>query len=457
LAAATWWAVFGTAGRGAAADAGSMKLPPVTRIELENGLRVLVMKDDRIPLVNLRLGMWGGSASDPPGLEGLSYLTASVVRKGAGPYSAEEFAERVEYLGGRLETGVTRDCTEVWAEFMSKDFEEALRLTGYVVMKPELAPEEFKREKDKLLGRLARVPEEPFDLADREFWALLFGGHPYAHPVDGLRASVGRIKLDDVRRYRKEHYVPDHAVLAIVGDVESQEAIEQAGRVFGSWKRAGAGKEPSPELPPPNESRVLLVDKPDATQTQIRIGSVAVSRADEDYAAAYVANVLFGGGFTSRLVDEIRVNRGLSYSPHSRLYAYADAGVFVIKEYTRNELAGETLTVTLDLLRQVRDEPVGEEELRKTKNYIEGLYPLRLETQDALAKALMESEIYGLGPDYVSAFPEMVDSVTVRDVAWVAEKYLAPDALTITLVGPADSLRSAVSGLGKLMVREARY
>jgi len=431
-----------------------MKLPPVSRTELDNGLVLLSVRDERLPLVNIRLGIWGGSASDPEGLEGLCDLTATLVRKGAGPLSTAEFAEKVESMGGRIESWASKDYTVVSAEFLAKDFEEALELVGDVVMRPGFDPDEFSREKTKVLGRLAQVPDDPFDLADREFSAFLLGDHPYGHPTDGTIPSVGRIGLDDVRSYHESFYRPQRSVLAVIGDVDPEDAKEAVERIFSGWERGGEEVSSPPPEAAPGGRRILLVDKPDATQTQIRIGNPALSKSDEDYAALYAANVLFGGGFTSRLVDEIRVNRGLSYSPHSRLYTYASGGVFVIKEYTRNELAMETIEITLGLVRDLREKGVSEDELAKTKSYIRGLFPLRLETPESLAENLVEMELYGLGEDYLTVLPKRVEELTVEDVERVARKYMAFDDFTFTVVGVADSLRGPLAAYGPVEVKK---
>jgi zinc protease len=431
-----------------------VKLPPVERTVLDNGMVLLVMKDDRLPLVNMRLAVWGGSASDPRGKEGVCGLTATLLRKGAGRLSAGELAETVEFMGGRLDSHAQRDYSLVTAEFLSKDFETGLGLVSDVVLRPAFEPDEFNREKEKRLGRLEQIVDEPFELADREFSMYLLGDHPYAHPTDGVFATVSGILLEDVREYHGRFYRPQRSVLAVVGDVEPETVASAVAELFGGWERNGEERTSPPAPATRKGRRILLVDKPDATQTQIRIGNIAPSRTDAGYVPLYVTNVLFGGGFTSRLMDEIRVNRGLSYSPHSRLYCHASGGMFVIKEYTRNELAMETIRVTLDLIKALREEPIPEEELSKTKNYVNGLFPLRLERPESLAGRLLEIELYELGDDYLARFPEQVRAVSSEDLSGAAVEYVAFDDFTFTVVGVASELEAPLSEYGDVEVKK---
>lgn len=440
-------APLGTAGA-------EMNLPPVERTVLDNGMVLLVMKDGRLPLVNMRFAVWGGSASDPAGKEGVCALTATLIRKGAGRLTAGEFAETVEFMGGNLDTDADRDFSIIAGEFLAKDFEKGLGLVADVVLRPGFDPEEFQREKAKTLGRLEQIVDEPYDLADREFGMFLLGDHPYAHPTDGLMSSVREITLDDVRGYHDRFYRPQRCVLAVVGDVDPGVVASAVKALFAGWERNGEERTNPPAPVPRQGRRILLVDKPDATQTQIRIGSLAVSRTDGRYVPLYVANVLFGGGFTSRLVDEIRVNRGLSYSPRSVLSCNASGGMFVIKEYTRNELAMETIEVTLDLVKGLREAPIPDEELNKTKTYVNGLFPLRIERPEALAARLLEIELYGLGDDYLSRFPSEVMAVTRDGLSEAVNEYVAFDDFTFTIVGVAAELEGPLSAYGEVVVKK---
>lgn len=433
-----------------------MQLPPVERNVLSNGMVVLVMQDDRLPLVNFQMAIWGGSASDPAGLEGVADLTATLIRKGAGGRSAVEIAESIEFMGGRLSSSTQTDFSLLTAEFLAEDAEKGLGILGDIVLRPSFDKEEFEREKSKVLGRLEQLTDDPYELADREFGMFLLGEHPYAHPTNGVLSSVRAIKRSDVIDFHHGSYRPQRAVLAVVGDVDPGEMLSAVRDVFGGW--VPEGDEPAAHGAPTGGTgrRILLINKPDATQTQIRIGNLALSRSDDDYVPLTVANVLFGGGFTSRLIDEIRVNRGLSYSPHSRLYGMADGGIFVIKEYTRNEQAMETIEVTLDLVAGLRNEPIPEEELAKTKSYVTGLFPLRIERPESMARQLLEIELYQLGEDYLDKYAGMVKQVTAEDLSRVANENVGFEDLTFVIVGVADQLKEPLSKLGNVEVREIK-
>ena len=431
-----------------------MRLPPIERTSLSNGMVLIVMEDARLPLVNFRMAIRGGSASDPEGLGGLADLTATLIRKGAGEHTAIELAETVEYMGGELDSYAEKDFALVAAEFRAEDAETGLNILGDVVLRPRFDRGEFEREKSKAQGILERLPDDPYALADREFEMFLLGEHPYAHPTNGTRAGVRRVKWEDVIAFHNRCYRPQGAVLAVVGDVDPAEVLSAVREIFGGWVPSEENPRAIEAPAVPTGRRVLLIDKPDATQTQIRIGNMVPPRGHSDYLPLTVANVLFGGGFTSRLIDEIRVNRGLSYSPHSSLYGMAEAGVFVVREYTRNEQAMETIEVTLDLIEELRNEPISQEEIEKTKNYVTGLFPLRLERPESMASRLLEVELYGLGEDYLGTYAEKVRRVTAADLSRVIEENIRFGDLTFVIVGAADHLEEPLSRLGEVEVRE---
>src|SRR5262245_4979857 len=288
--------------------AGGFKLPASATRSLSNGVRVHVMEYHELPLVDLHVVITAGAAHDPAGKEGLADLVAGLLRKGAAARSAQEVAEAVDFVGGSLEASADPDGTRVTAEFMARDLGLGLELLGDVLMRPAFAPEEIERLKGETIAELKAARENPSLLASRRFFQILYGDHPYAHPTPGFEASVASITPEDVRRFYRAHYTPDAAIVVAVGDFKSDEMFSRLEKALGGWTGRSAAQSALPAPAPPKGRTIHLIDKPDQTQSQIRIGGIGIKRTDPDYTAVQVANTILGGGFTSRLMEEIRVN-----------------------------------------------------------------------------------------------------------------------------------------------------
>ena len=428
---------------GVAHAADEFELPPITRTVFDNGLRVVVAEQRELPLVGFYLLIGAGAAQDPAGDEGLAALTAATLTRGTVEHSAEELAEKIESLGGSLQASAGTDGTVVVGEFLAKDYVAGLDLLRQVMREPALESDEVRRAREEQEAEIVAALERPATIADVCFAGFLYGAHPYGRPVTGHVGSVTTLKRDDVYNFYARFYRPNNAILVLVGRVEPQEAIDRLRQAFGTWEarpdaipsRAGA-----PASVP--RRRILLVDKPNATQAQIRLGNVAMERANPDYLAATVGNTILGGGFTSRLIEELRVKRSLTYGAWSQFVARLTGGDFQLGTFTKNETTVETLGVTFDVLDGFRKAPPQAKELEKARAYLRGQFALKLERPEDLAARLADVEFYGLPADELATYRGRVAAVTSDQVEAVVRRYMAAsDAVAVVVVGKADDIR----------------
>jgi zinc protease len=439
----------------AAGAASAFQVPAPQRTTLRNGLLVLVLEQHSVPLVQMQLMVRSGSVSDPVGQEGVADLLARLLKRGTSKSTADQFAEQVEFLGGTLDAEAGLERIRVTGEFAAKDFEAGLGLLAEMVQAPALREEEFEKERSLALAGLEASLDDPDSLATRVFYGWLFGGHPYGRPADGSKRSVAALKRSDVAAFHQSHVSPANAVLAIVGDVDGRRARQAAERLFGPWKRRGVPETRLAVPAPARGRRVLLVDKPDATQSQIRIGSVGLRRSDPDLVPLTVVNAVLGSGFTSWLVEEIRVKRGLTYSIRSSIQARRSAGSYLVSTFSKNATVAETIKRSIELMGRMRTEGPGEADLDKGRNYVAGLYPLRIETPDALAAEILDVEFYGLGPEYINRYQGGIRSVGLPAARAAASRHIPSDDVAIVVLGPADELRGPLEAFGKVTIRKA--
>ena len=421
-----------------------LRLPKVTRAIFDNGLHVIVAEYHELPLVDFHLIVGAGAAQDPPGKEGVSAVTANALRRGASKLGAEELARAIESLGGRINTTPGTDGTIVTAEFLRDDFAAGLDLLRQVVLDPKFARDEVRRAREEQVASIVAGLEDASTVAEKCYGIFLYGSHPYGRPVEGRRASVSDLGRSDVTAFYDRWYRPNNTILVLVGDVAAADAVVRLREAFGGW-RARPDAIPLRPLPPEPAParRLLLVDKADATQAQIRFGNTAIKRSDPDYLPAQVANTILGGGFTSKLIEELRVKRSLTYAAWSMFAARFAGGDFRIGTFSKNPTTAETLDLALTVEGDIRNHPPDRKALDKAKSYLRGQFPLRLETPEALAARLAEIDFYGLPVDELATFRRRVAAVTPADVQRVARDHMPPpDRVAIVVVGQGAQVRA---------------
>ena len=437
------------------APAAPVQLPAYTRTTLKNGLVVYIMPTQRLPLVDFRLLVRAGSVNDAVGKEGLASLTADLLTQGAGPRNAQQIAGDIAFVGGSLEASAGTEQVILTCEVLKKDFGIGLELLHDVAVNPTFPAEEFARKKDETLGTIASQKDDPGTVANQALGPFLLGTSPLAHPSIGWEKSVRALTRDDVARFHARHVRPDNAMLAVVGDVEPRAVLAALEKAFADW-RAG-GEKPGDAyqpVPQPRGRSVLIVNKPEVTQTQIRLACMGVPRNHPDYYPITVANTILGAGFTSRLVNEIRVVQGLTYSISSRFGMFRNAGTFRVSTFTKNESIRKTIDETLKVVKALLEGGPSEEELAKAKRYLTGQFPLGLQAPDALAAQLLDIEFYGLDPKYVETFNDRINAVTMTDCRRALKSYFCADDLRILVVSNPEVAKQALGGLGPIEVQE---
>jgi zinc protease len=428
--------------------ADELTLPVVTRVTLPNGLRVVVAEYHELPLLDFVVFVGAGASQDPKGEEGVAMLTATSLKRGTKRMSAEELADAIESLGGAVGAAAGADATVATAEFLAADFDAGLGFLRQVLREPAFAGDEVRRARDEQLAGLVAGLEEPGVIAERCFAPFLYGAHPYALPPDGRRQSVAKLDRGDVRDFYDRWYRPNNTILVLVGDVAAADAVRRIEAAFGDW-------EPRPDAVPTRAGapqavgsrRVLLVDKPDATQTQIRVGAIGMTRRDPDLLSSQVANTILGGGFTSRLIEELRVKRSLTYGAWSAFVARQVGGDFRIQTFTKTPTTLETTQLALAVLDDFRSHPPAAKLVAKAKTYMRGQFPLRLETPDAIAMRLAEIEFNGLPADELETYRTRVTAVTPEIAGRAARAHMPPsDAVAIAIVGKASEIRAPLEG-----------
>lgn len=433
-----------------------LALPPITESKLENGLSVVTVEKHDLPLVTLRLVLTTGAIRDPVGKAGLASFTGSLLRRGTATRSGEELDDTIESSGGLMGIDVGFETTSIVVTVPREHLEAALGVISELVRAPSFPMSDVDIERRQLLAGLAHDLDDPSYIADRAISGFFYGtGHPYGRAVHGHTASVSTFVRDDVVAFHEQTYSPSGAMLFFAGDIEPERAREAAEKLLGGWEGPVLERiNPSAPVVPPGV-RILLVDKPDASQAQVRATAPGLARRDARYHAAVLANTVVGGGFTSRLVDEVRVNRGLSYSVGTRLVALRDFGAISFSTFTRTDTVREILDVSLGVLDAFAETGPTDSELGNAKRYVIGLYPGRVESIEQLTEALASMRLLDLPFDEIERYRGELASVEDAEVRKVASLWPGSRGASVVVVGDASKILPQLEGLGEVSVVKA--
>jgi zinc protease len=421
--------------------------PPYEIRTLANGLRVVVVAHHEQPAVSMRLIVRAGAAQDPPGKAGLATLMASLLDQGAAGRTSEQIADTIDFVGGALGVGAGTDLSFVNVLVLKDSFDLALDLLSDVVRRPSFSPAEIERQREQVLSALQVNAQDPEYLAGVAIDRLVYGFHPYGIPSAGTPESVASLTRDDIVSFHERWFAPNNAILAIVGDLPAEEAFKGAERAFGSWERKPVPAIAFPELPEPTR-RVVLIDRPGAVQTEIRVGNIGIPRKHRDYDAFSLAIRVLGGEGANRLQRMLRSERSLTYGASADVQALKQAGAVVAETDTRSDATGEALRLVVDEFWRLQRDPVHELELSDAKAYMTGNFPLTIETPDAIAMQVLNVLFYDLDVDDLQTYRERVSRIGADDIQRVARSYLRPNRLSIVLVGDATTVLPQLKGAG---------
>ena len=404
------------------------------RIMLENGMVLLLSEKHDIPMVTMSLAIKAGSTAAPRDKPGLASITASLLTQGTAKRPATQISREIDFIGGSLSASGGTDFASAGLRVLKKDIRIGLDLLSDVLLNPAFDQKEIDRKVKETLAEIRRQKDEPGVVADEAFEKAVFGGHAYGTTSDDVAAYLPKLDRRDIVNFHAARYSPNNTIIAVVGDVNEKEIVALLNEYFKSWQRKEQPLPAPVQLPAIPTTVVQKINK-DITQANIVMGHIGINRENSDYYAVMIMNyILGGGGFSARLMDNIRDNKGLAYDVHSVFAAQKEPGSFSVTIQTKNESANEVISETLKEIRRMQNEKVSEKELADAKAYLTGSFPLRMDTSSKIAGMLTSIEIYNLGLDFPQKYPGLINSVTAEDIQRVAKTYLRPDAMAIVAV-----------------------
>jgi len=404
------------------------------RILLDNGMILLLSEKHDIPMVTMNMAIKAGSMVEPADKPGLASITASLLTQGTTKRTANQISREIDFVGGSVSASGGDDFATASLRVLKKDLRTGLDLLSDVLLNPVFDQKEIDRKVKETLAEIRRQKEEPDSIAGEAFAKMVFGAHPYGKTDDEVAAYLPKLVRQEVVDFHTTRYSPNNTIIAVVGDVGEQEIKLLLNEYFKSWKNKAQPVQ-SPAQPPVREKTIVQKIEKNITQANIAMGHIGISRENPDYYAVLIMNyILGGGGFSSRLMDTIRDNKGLAYDVHSGFSARKEPGAFSVSIQTKNESANDVIEETLKELGRMQKELVSESELADAKAYLTGSFPLKMDTYAKIAGMLASVEIYGLGLDYPQTYPRLINAVTREDIQRVAKKYLHPDKMAIVVV-----------------------
>ena len=418
----------------------------IQEVTSPGGIKAWLVESHANPLIAIRFAFFGGAAQDKPGKEGQAYFVTAMMDEGAGDLDATAFQEREQALAMRMEFDAGRDVMLGTIQTLTENKDEVFDLVRLAMAQPRFDADALERVRAQILAGHQFDENDPETVASLAWDRMAFQDHPYGRPVKGTKESVAAMTADDLRDYVRRVFARDKLVVSVVGDIDAAELGKVLDKLFADLPARSdlvpvADAEPSPG--PLRE--VIPMDVP---QSVAQFGLRGVARKDDDFVSAYVLNyIIGGGGFSSRLMEEVREKRGLAYSVYSNLYPYQHGAVFVGNVATKNEAVSESLAVIEHELERLAEQGPSAEELDSAKAYLTGAYALRFESSSSIASQLLWIQIEDLGIDYVGKRNALIEAVTMDDIKRVAKRLLAADRLITTIVGkPVEPAAATLEG-----------
>ena len=429
--------------------------PPRARTTLSNGLEIVLVESHTIPKFTGQLFFRSGNAVTAATAPGLADITATVMRTGTTERTSRQIEEDLRRMGADLSSGAGADTSVVSFGGLVDFSNDLLLLVAELTQQASFPADEFERERRQLVEALRIERATPGFLASERMRKVLFGAHPYG-TISPTEAQVENYRLEQLKDFYKQYYRPGNALLVMVGDFSPQAMLAQVENVFASWAEGKVDEAPNPALPELHGRRVYLVHLPGAVQAQIVVGNRAITRKHPDWLRLTLANSIYGGAFNSRLVMNIREQKGYTYSPRSGAHPLRQHGYFTISAAVRNDVVAATLTEMVYEIDRMRSTAVGEDELADARNYLSGLFSLGLATQDGLAGQLATSTLERLPEDYLETYRERILGLTAADVLDAAQKYFDSANAQIVVVGDRAQLEAQAALFGPIEVYDAQ-
>ena len=410
----------------------------ITRVVSPGGVEAWLVEAHAIPILSVKIAFRGGAALDPDGKEGLANMVSGLLDEGAGALDSQAFQERLEDHAIHLGFSARLDTFTASLKTLSENTDTAFEMLRLALTEPRFDPEPVERVRRQIEVGLKRLAEDPDDIARRTWFEAAFPGHPYGRPVEGTPASLARISIDDLGAFARANLARDRLFIGVAGDITPERLGPLLDATFGGLPQAGADRALA-EAEPAAPGRLIVVER-DIPQSIVVFGTRGLARKHPDFYAAYVMNHILGGGFTSRLKEEVREKRGLAYGVYSYLSPYDHAALYLGGVATENARIAETLEIIRAEFARMRDNGVTAAEIADAKTYLTGSFPLRLDTNDKIARMLVGIQLDGLGIDYIERRNDYIEAVTLDDVNRVAATLLNPQAFEVVIVGKPEGI-----------------
>ena len=418
----------------------------IKRVTSPGGIEAWLVGSHANPLIAIRFAFRGGASQDPADKQGLAYFVSGMMDEGAGDLDAVAFQERLQTLAMRMDFDAGRDVMLGNVQMLTANKDESLDLLRLAMAKPRFDADAVERVRGQIIAGLKFDENDPEEVAALAWDRLAFRDHPYGRPIKGTKSSIAAIGIDDLRDYARRVFARDKLVITVVGDIDAEKLGPTLDHVFGALPQASSLAPVADVKPPLGPAREIITME--VPQSVAQFGHRAFSRKDDDFMAAYILNyIIGGGGFSSRLMEEVREKRGLAYSVHSNIFPYQHGAVFVGSVATQNEAVAQSLAVIESELKRLAEEGPSAEELASAKSYLTGAYALRFESSSSIANQLLWIQIEDLGIGYVEKRNELVEQVTLGDIKLVAKRLIEADRLITTIVGkPVEARPQEIPG-----------
>ena len=433
-------------------DANEFNLPTISENVLDNGLEVVVIEQPNMPIISLDIFFAGGSTAAPQDLPGLAGMTGDLITRGTTTRSAQDIAGAIEQVGGAVGSGGGSDSLSLGVFALIEDSDLAFELLEDMTLNANFAEEEVERERAERISALEANLAEPGFVAGRTFGRLLYEGHPYGNATtfDSLEA----ITRDDIVAFYESRSQPGNAVLIIAGAITTEEGLQFAEQHFADWE-GNAEPVSYPSMPEHSERNIVLVDRPGSTQANFIMGNIGMNGASLDYFPARVMNEVLGGGFSSRLVQNIREEKGYTYSIGSGFTYPADTGRFVVSAAVRNDVIAPALQEVFKEIELIQTEALSDEEINDARDGIVGRFVFGLETYQDFVETVASYKTRGVELDRLRKWLGLINDVSKDDVLDIANNYIHPDDFIIVVVGDANEIQEQLETLGEVTLAEA--
>jgi len=409
-----------------------------------NAIPTVLVRDASRAISTWILSLPAGALYDPPGKEGLCYLTGQLLLRGAGDLDQAAFSDALDVLGSTLSVGVGRERTTLSGDALTRHLDDFEALVALMLRAPRFDADELDKLKRQTIAELAQVVDNDAALGQRFFLRKLFADHPYGRPVKGTEATIANITVDDVRACYADHFVRGEAHAGASGDVDAERVDLFVNRTLGALPDRAPAPWTIPPCPTPSGHAVILVDKPERSQTQVFIGHTTLDANHPDYLPLLIAQTLFGGTFTARLSHEIREKRGWSYGAYSYLATDRQLGSFTMRFYPSLADTMPATQLATEMFQALVRDGVSDEEVAFARDYLANGHAFSIDTAERRLGELLSARLLGRDDDWVDRFAERIAAITPEAVNAAVRKHLTPDALVTSIVATASDLADAV-------------